>query len=323
MHQVTVQGLGQGKHVVRLALRLIPSNSATAVANNPLHTDLLPGTEKTMSVELRYQVFKMYHTLSFALIHPLLFSRSHLPSEGQKRSLYHRTRGAFYMRGIPYLPPLKPGMQSWCIYIFDPALTSSIICQHRLAEFLIDYTPAISKILKPGLSFVLLAMEDGLWHHSHPVQTVVKVVDAAKLGLAMGLTAVLPSLAPYLTRTDTVVAPADDNDDGMENHHYSDHTTTLVDPLPPHHPAHNSSSSSTSPSYSPSNSHLVVFWGVVAHLVVYFLSLMYQCYITGDPIAHHRSSLLGNFNGIDDDGNINNYNNIATNDDDDNVYLSR
>ena len=186
----------------------------------------------------------------------------------------------------------------------------------------------ISKILKQVLSAALLVFDGVLWHRSHAVQTVVKLVDATKLGLTKGLTAVAPLWVSYLTGKDAAVAAIDD---GIENHHYSDHNTTTY-----HHPhPDNSSSPSTSPNYYPSNSHLVVFWGVVAHLVVFFLSLVYQCCMAD---ANHRttasspllsSSLLGNLDGADVDGivvndtNIHNNTTNINNDGDDNVYLSR
>ena len=101
------------------------------------------------------------------------------------------------------------------------------------------------------------------------------------------LTKSIPSFANYWRETDAIIAAIDD---GIENHVYSDH-------IIPHHKSHSDNSSttnSTGPNYYPSNSHLVVFWGVVAHLIVFFLSLMYQCCIndattpllsTSSPIA--------------------------------------
>ena len=120
----------------------------------------------------------------------------------------------------------------------------------RLAAFLIDYALVISKILKPGLSLLLYAIEGLFLRYHHVVQTW-------KHGLTM-------------CEIDDAVIAAIDN--GIENHVYSDHIIT-------HHFSHpdNRTNTSTRPNFCPSISHLVVFWGVVAHLVVFFLSLMYQC----------------------------------------------
>jgi len=142
---------------------------------------------------------------------------------------------------------------------------------------------------------LLLYGIDGIfWHYSQAVYIVVKVKDTMKHGLIKGI----PSLVSCWIETDTIIAKIDN---GIENHVFSDHIIS-------HHQTHpdNSTSAnanSTSPSYCPSISHLVVFWGVIAHLVVFFLSLIYQCCI--------NNAMTSSLSDADDTIFINDDNNIS------------